>query len=99
MDRGPDGNVRQYDDRCEGRGLRAHYHVDVVARRGHRAILHIPAGAEPVETVRPAGCQTFEGRAPEGRSSVVLVEKLPLQPPRQGGARWLAGISIPAGNR
>ena len=79
--------------------VRALHHVDVVVRRGHRAHFHVHAGAQSIEAVRAAGGQAPEGRASEGRHRAVLVEELPLQPPRQGGARGAAGISVPAGER
>ena len=99
MDRGFNGNVGADGIRRQGRGVRALHHVDVVVRRRDRAHLHLHAGAQPVEAVRAAGGQAPQGRPAEGRDRALVLEELPLQPPRQGRPRRAAGIPVPAGER
>src|SRR5882672_10395546 len=99
MDRGFNGNVGTDGMGCEGRGLHSVLHVDVVVRRRDRAHLHLHAGAQSVEDVRAAGGEAPEGRPAQGRHRALLLEELPVQPPRQGGARGPAGIPVPAGER
>ena len=52
---------------------------------------------QAVEALRTAGGQAPQGRPAEGRDRAVAVEELPLQPPREGGARRAAGVPVPAG--
>jgi len=56
-------------------------------------------GAQAVEAVCAAGGETPQGRPPEGSDCALLVEGIPLQPPRQGRPRRPAGIPVPAGDR
>src|SRR5204863_8850620 len=99
MDRGLNGNVAADGTRGEGGRLRALLHVNVVVRSRNRAHLHVYPGAKPVEDVRAAGGEAPEGPAVEGCDCARVLQELPLQPPRQGGARRPAGVSVPAGER
>ena len=62
-------------------------------------ILHVHAGAQPVEALCSAGGQAPQGRPSEGRHRALLLEELSLQPSGEGRARGTAGISVPAGKR
>ena len=86
---------------CVAKGIARHpgHHVDDLVRRRHRAHLHVHAGAQAVEAVRAAGGQAPQGRPAQGRDRDLVVQELPLQPPREGRARRAAGIPVPAGKR